>query len=296
MRLESILKVVPGSILAETVYSGGKTIFHRGRTLTQKDLSRLRSMGIRSIRIEGESKRKTTSAKHTIDDRTREEAVETVFEVLNDFENLNTRKLEKVKKTADNLVMDIVQIDDFRIQMHDLRTYDNYTYRHSVNVAVISTAIANQMHYSKSDLHLIATGALMHDIGKMKIPDSILNKEDKLTHNEMSTVTRHPIDGFDILSSKTQSDPVIWSIARHHHETMDGTGYPDGKKGRSIHPFARIVAVADIWDALRSNRPYKLGWSVERTLEFLNSSRMMKKLDMEARDVLTFLGNLKCEE
>ncbi len=285
MRQVPIGMIQPGSILASNVYNQGKIIFRKGQALSRKDIRVLRSFGIRTLPIEDEDEIQMRST-GMISEETRNQAVETVYDVLNDFEKLDPMKFERVRSSAGTIVDEILDIDDLRIPAHDLRTFDDYTYRHSVNVTAIATAIARIMDYDATDLRLLASGALMHDIGKMRIPEAILNKPSRLDDEERACIEQHPVWGFEMLSDSTKSDPLIWSIARQHHETLDGEGYPDKRWGSEIHPWARIVTVADLWDALRSDRPYKKGWSADKVLDFLNSPEIKPKLDPEVLRIM----------
>ncbi|MDP8207302.1 MAG: HD-GYP domain-containing protein [Candidatus Electryonea clarkiae] len=281
----SISAVTPGSALSSNLFKSGKTLFRKGHILSQRDIRHIREAGFRQVTIEDdsfESPRKSG----TISNETREHAVKTVETVFGDFENIDSRKFEKVKASAEMIVEEITGMDELAIHTHDLRTYDDYTYRHCVNVTAVSVAIGRLAEFSQADLRTLAAGALMHDIGKMKLSEAILNKEGKLDQDERQHVMEHPVLGFNLLSEKTQSSPIIWAIARQHHETLDGNGYPDGRTGDQIHPWAQIVCVADIWDALRSDRPYKKGWSPDKVLEHMNGSRVKYKFDPKALNIL----------
>ena len=111
-------------------------------------------------------------------------------------------------------------------------------------------------------------GALLHDIGKIGIPDQILHKPGKLTEEEWEIMKKHPEYAFDVLSSIDYLSPSL-DIPRYHHERWDGSGYPEGLEGEDIPLAARIFAVVDVWDALRSDRPYRKAWSDQKAREYL---------------------------
>lgn len=148
----------------------------------------------------------------------------------------------------------------------DLR--DKETEGHTQRVTELSLRLARAMGIANNDLVNIRRGALLHDIGKMGIPDRILLKPGPLTQEEWEIMRKHPTYAFELLSPIAYLRPAL-DIPYCHHEKWDGTGYPRGLKGEEIPPAARIFAVVDVWDALRSDRPYRKAWSEEQTLKFI---------------------------
>ena len=145
---------------------------------------------------------------------------------------------------------------------------DRYTHGHSTRVASISRQIAERAGLSEEECRKIYFSALLHDVGKIGVPDVIINKEGKLTDEEFEHIRQHPILGYQILSSIKQS-PELSVGAHYHHERYDGKGYPDGLKGEEIPETARIIAVADAYDAMTSTRSYRKELSGEKTKEEL---------------------------
>lgn len=160
---------------------------------------------------------------------------------------------------------------------------DEYTHQHVLRVQKYSVAIAKEMGFTGDELEAINTGALLHDIGKLGVPESVLLKPGKLTDEEFEQIKRHPSIGANILQPVDFPWPVI-PIVRHHHEKWDGTGYPDRLKGEEIPLNARIMAVADVYDALTSNRSYREAWSHERAVELIkkDAGRHFDPLVVEA--------------
>ncbi len=148
----------------------------------------------------------------------------------------------------------------------DLR--DHETEGHTRRVADLTEALAREMGASDGELIHIRRGALLHDIGKMGIPDSILLKPGKLNDEEWQTMRRHPLIAFELLSNIDFLKSAI-DIPYAHHEKWDGSGYPRGLQGDSIPEEARIFSVVDVWDALRSDRPYRARWSDEKALAYI---------------------------
>ncbi len=286
--------VQPGMVLGEGIFVNGRPKYRKGRKLTGRDIREIRSLGMSQVSIDMESM-EAFKRKGTITPETRERAVSKVQNVYEDFENLNPQAYQQIHTVGEEIVEDILNADELHMTAHELRSYDDYTYRHSVNVTAISVAIAHTMGLPKEDLKLLAAGGLLHDIGKMKIPEKILHKDGKLDQIEVNIVRNHPDWGLELLAEKTASRPVVWGVAHQHHEACDGSGYPEGRKGAKLHPWARVIMVADIWDALRSERPYKQGWSPEKTMAFLNGNEMKPKLDPEPLQALNTMIKLHDE-
>ncbi|HMV29591.1 MAG TPA: HD-GYP domain-containing protein, partial [Anaerolineales bacterium] len=150
----------------------------------------------------------------------------------------------------------------------DLR--DRETEGHTQRVTNLTVKLARQMGVPDADILHIRRGALLHDIGKMGIPDKILHKPDKLTAEEWAVMRQHTNYAYQMLTPITYLKPAL-DIPRCHHEKWDGTGYPDGLKGEQIPIAARIFAVVDVWDALTSDRSYRDAWTKEKAIEFIRS-------------------------
>lgn len=148
-----------------------------------------------------------------------------------------------------------------------LKNKDDYTYMHSVAVCALMMALGRQMQLSEEEVRKAGMAGLLHDIGKMAIPNEILNKPDKLTDSEFVTVKQHPQAGYDMLSRSKEMSAEVLDVCLHHHEKMNGTGYPFGFKGTEISLLARMGAVCDVYDAITSNRPYKRGWCPSESIK-----------------------------
>jgi len=141
-----------------------------------------------------------------------------------------------------------------------LKSKDDYTYMHSVAVCVLMVALARELGLNEEQIRQAGLAGLYHDVGKMAIPDEILNKPGALSDEEHIVMRKHAEFGHAILSRSKQIDDVCLDVCLHHHEKMDGTGYPHKMKGSEISIFAKMGAVCDVYDAITSNRPYKAGW------------------------------------
>lgn len=147
-----------------------------------------------------------------------------------------------------------------------LRDRDQYTYIHSVAVGTLMMGLSRQLGLSDEDIRVAGMAGLLHDIGKMRVAHEIVEKPGRLTPDELIEMRRHPALGYSTLLDLDDLDPRILDVCRHHHEKMDGTGYPDGLKGEQLSLFVRISAVCDVYDAVTSIRSYKRAWSPHEAL------------------------------
>ena len=148
----------------------------------------------------------------------------------------------------------------------DLR--DRETEGHSQRVTALTIQLAKQLGLGIEELAHIRRGALLHDIGKLGVPDAILHKTGKLTDEEWVSMRKHPQFAYDMLQNVEYLRPAL-EIPFCHHEKWDGTGYPRGLKGEAIPVPARLFAIVDVWDALRSDRPYRPAWAKEQALAYI---------------------------
>lgn len=143
-------------------------------------------------------------------------------------------------------------------KLHNMRQIDDSTYAHSLNVSMIARMFGMWMNYTEEDLDLLTLAGLLHDIGKCKIPIEIIQKRGKLTKQEFETIKQHPLLGYEILKNQPM-DERVKNAALMHHERCDGSGYPLGLSMDKIDDIAAIIAIADVYDAMTSNRSYRRG-------------------------------------
>jgi HD-GYP domain-containing protein (c-di-GMP phosphodiesterase class II) len=179
--------------------------------------------------------------------------------------------VESLAEVAASMVNDLLDCPEAALALEDLNAFDDYTHRHSVQVTVLGLLIARRQwkvdgwtdyrgrrRYDRVEdrLRKLGLGLLVHDVGKLAVPPEILNKPGRLTDEEMAVMRTHPTAGVELLRPANLS-PIALSIVRDHHERIDGSGYPDGLLGAQVQDFPRIAAVADVYDAVTSERVYK---------------------------------------
>lgn len=249
-----------GMVTAQSIFNEkGAPFLVRGTPLTDRYIYRLRQLSVPELHVTSLSSNfQLQPPPDIVEERTRVQAVDNVAETFREAEENGRFDMTRLEKCADFLVRDIMAKKKNLVQITDIRLHDSYTFSHSVNVAVLSTMLGDLCGYSKRKLQIITLGGLLHDIGKLAVPTPILNKSGSLTAGEFKIIRRHPSEGRKIL--KELNSPIasiLAIIAVQHHEHLDGSGYPYHVRGKSIHPYSRITAIADVYDALTSVRPYK---------------------------------------
>lgn len=272
----------PGMILAEDIHSSADYfIAGKGTVLTDRMITRLKFYSVEEISIfspDSSHKQKETPVfrskpVHTpsssyvgrIKASPEYRAFTTTFysSFVSYKEQVNDVVLKKAPLDTEELLASISKVfascknpNSLLDMMMSIRNLDDATYVHSMNVALICNLFAHWLKYSPEDSGILTLAGLLHDIGKMMIPPEILKKPGKLTEEEYQIIKSHPSLGYDILKNQ-KVDPRIATAALHHHERCNGTGYPDALTLKQIEPFAKIVAIADVYDALTANRVYR---------------------------------------
>lgn len=177
--------------------------------------------------------------------------------------------LERVKSNLVEALPDMVRNNDVLMRLNQLKKTDDYTFEHSMRVSILATMVGKWLGYSQEELLELSEAAMLYDIGKMNIPEEILKKPGPLSLEEMELIRKHPQMGYSILLKTEGSTQSMKYAALHHHERIDGSGYPLRLQGNQIHYFAKIIMVCDVFDALISDRPYKKKVSQTLALDYL---------------------------
>lgn len=199
---------------------------------------------------------------------------EAVISLFSEVRMGNAINLDEMVSLVAELNQSIKRNPSALISLSRLKDADNYTYLHSVAVCILMIALGRQLGLNESMLTQAGIAGLLHDIGKVFIPDEVLNKAGKLTDEEFNIVKMHPQKGWELLKKTSDVSDCVLDVCRHHHERIDGMGYPDKLSGEALTLFARMGAVCDVYDAITSNRCYKKGWepaeSIRKMAEWRN--------------------------
>jgi len=186
-------------------------------------------------------------------------SIRSIFDAIQGNSNLTTayQAVNEFESVLDQLIEAATQDVNGLIHINDLKSYDEYTYHHSLSVALLSVATGQALGLEHEKLKKLGRSAMLHDVGKQFIPSDILNNKGRLTEEQFNIMRDHPGKGALSLKLKSLGDPEIWSGVMFHHEKLNGTGYPRGLKNNEIPLFAKIIAVTDVYDAVTSYRSYR---------------------------------------
>ncbi len=268
MRLVSIDMLRPDMKIARDVYNQGALILPVGRVGVDRYASNLRNMGIEYVYVV-DDKSEGIEIPDAIAERTRTKCKRILQNTIQQFsitDKLETRELEDC---VNSVISEILKTPDVQVSLNDIASNDEYTYTHSVSTMVYALMIARKLNYSEQKLTVLGMGTLLHDIGKMLIDREVMFKEGALTKQEYEYVKMHSLYGYQALRRITVLPEQVRQIAYMHHERLDGSGYPQGLSGIELNEYIRIVSIADVYDALTTDRCYRKKWPANKAMDFL---------------------------
>lgn len=269
MRMLAIENVRPGMKLAKSIVTGkGEVLLTKGSVVVEQTINQLNNLGVFYLFVEDEQlgSNKLVDA---LSDNTRSKCLQYVCQVMDEAAQSKVSICDEVKEIIRNIIQEVISKPKYLLDLNDIRVMEDYTFSHSVNVAIISLILGKAKGYSYEELISLGTSAILHDIGKSRIPKEILDKPGSLTKEEFAKVKTHPNIGFEILKASSSTDEIVARVAKEHHEKYNGEGYPRGIKKGEVHEFSQIVAVADVYDALTSDRIYRKRFLPDKAFEMI---------------------------
>lgn len=250
-----VSELKPGMKLAKDVYlPDGRLLLLTGFAIKPRYLRKLELFEIPYVYISEESE---FTLEEISEEKVYSEAFCTIKSVLTAVRDGQDIDLPAVKETVNDIVQRVINNESVFMQLTGIRDIDNYTFLHSVDVCIYSVITGKNMGLPQEELTELGICAILHDIGKCKVPYEILMKPGKLTPDEFHLMKLHTIYGYEIITNTAGLNKHIANAACQHHERWDGTGYPLGLREYQIEKFARIITVADVYDALTADRVYK---------------------------------------
>jgi putative nucleotidyltransferase with HDIG domain len=292
MRGKVTKKVEVGEILGRTIFrEDGTILVTKGTALTKNMLKRLVEEGVMLIYIEDELSKGINPTNAVTDEQLLKGSVQMskVFSEIKESARLSSDQkdkrlryvydslhIETLSKFLDDIEQELFNNKEALYQVFNMFSVDMYTYKHSVDVAILAMLIGKELGYTSKDIKMLGFGGLLHDIGKSQIPVEVLNKKEKLTDEEWSMMQNHAELGYELIKDVLSLNGHIKQMVRYHHERNDGSGYPFALKDNELTEFIKIIIVADIFNAIASNRIYRKALTPEKIIEYIHQETIYR--------------------
>jgi HD-GYP domain-containing protein (c-di-GMP phosphodiesterase class II) len=262
------------TLASDLVLDRNRILLRRGVALTQSMISKIRQLGFQGVYIDDDISRDIMVADIISDElkyKAKKEIRSLFVSVEQNIQFKTSSHIDALGKVITGIVDELLYNRHVMVNIVDLRTYDDYTYSHSINVSVLAVVLGSVLGMDRKTLNDLAMGALIHDIGKVFIDKRIINKASKLTLDEFEEIKKHSLKGYTYLCSNSSIPENSKCGVLAHHEQFNGEGYPYGLAGEEINLFGRIICVADVYDALISDRPYRRAMLPSDAMEYIMS-------------------------
>lgn len=277
MHVMSTGSLQAGAKLGKPIYtSSGNVLLAAGKELSEAMIQRLVALGITEVYVQ-DPRTDDIEIRDAVSEETRNRAVKVVYESFSQMIEArkwkrtiaNPRLGREFRSAFEDILYDLQSNKQVMIQLSSIYSTDNYLYSHSVNVGIYSAALGMALGLGRDALIDLGIGAMLHDIGKTQIPFEILDKPGKLTDEEYAIMKTHSQIGYEMLKEHPDIPLLSAHCALQHHERLDGSGYPRQLKEDQIHLYGQIVGIADVYDALTTNRVYRKAFLPHEALEML---------------------------
>lgn len=260
----------PGSVLSGILFDEkGTMLWPARKPLTDGFIAKLNVKAIKTVYYIPPKWKKETDQPPMFSDESLEFAQAALDEMVTQIKFGKIPDLGAAKNTIEKLFTDLDKNPNGFLNLMVLRDYDSYTYTHSINVGLLSMFLTKSLGFNTYYVKEIGLGGFLHDIGKIKVPSKIVNKQGNLTEEEFRAMKNHPVYGFKIVKNDPTLSSYVKKVVLFHHEKWSGGGYPLGLKGEAIGNFAQIVSVCDVYDALTTERSYKKSYSINDALIYI---------------------------
>lgn len=273
MRFVPTMCLREGMVLGKSLYGKDNTLLlMEGSAVHNNYIHVIKDLGFQGVYIVDDLSRDIVITS-IISDELKYETINAVKNVyISTSEDDMKSAYENIRQTKEmvsNIVDELIENRNLIVNMIDLKCYNDYTYYHSVNVAVLSIVLGVALDLKRSQLYELGVGSLLHDIGKVFIDKDMIVKQGKLTENEYAIMKQHTKLGYDYLRDKFIIPQKSYVCSLQHHEKYDGTGYPYGLNGEKISLYGRIISITDVYDALTSDRPYRRAVLPSEAIEYI---------------------------
>jgi HD-GYP domain-containing protein (c-di-GMP phosphodiesterase class II) len=272
LRQIRLTDVRPGMTLARNIFNRkGHILLASGATLTQGYLHKLRRLKVKNLFIQDPSYDAVKIPEY-LPLEIQQRALSTLNTTMEKIYNKETFSTGAINSVASDIVEELILQPSVSIQLTGIATHDDYTLDHSLNCAIYTALLARSCDFTVPQIKEITCGALLHDVGKMKVDKEIINKPGRLTEKEYDIIKQHPHSGFNLLvKNRWELSCLVAHMAWQHHEKVDGTGYPRGLQGEEILNYSRLLTITDVYEAITGFRPYRKAMKLEEAYHIIHS-------------------------
>lgn len=269
MRFECTNRLEGDEILGKNILtSDGKMLLRAGVKLNSTYIKKLYELGVFYLYVEDNRLEDVLIE----DDRLSElkqTALKNMAIIVKNIYNCDMKSVKHSLNIVEDLVSYIIDTGDVNISLCDIKTHDNYTYVHCLDTCIMSAFLGLSLGFNESKLKELGVGAILHDVGKIKISNEIINKNGALTGEEFEEIKKHPTYGHEILKKNMNISNSVLRAVSEHHERFDGKGYPNRLAGNEISKFAKIISICDVYDAVSNDRSYRDRYSPSDAYELI---------------------------
>ncbi|NLW46385.1 MAG: HD-GYP domain-containing protein [Firmicutes bacterium] len=271
MERVAVDKLTTEMVLARSIYlPDGRILIRKNVGITASIIAKLKELRFSAAYVDTAP---NDEKNEPVSDLTRSDVIQSVARLDSAFRSGKGINFLGCKAPLQQMISEITENRNILINLIEIRSLNDSIYSHMVQVCIIAVRVAIQMGYDQSKLFELALGVLFHDIGMTRIASDIINRIGGLTSDEVIQIKKHPKTGYDLILQSQNLPATAGEIAFQHHERFNGDGYPRKLTGFNIHEYARIAAVADVFDAMTSEKPYRHAKTISETLYYLKSQK-----------------------
>lgn len=257
MRLEYIDRVNENEVLGKNIYTNdGLVLLRAGVKLKAQYIKKLHELGVYYIYVEDQRLEDID----VVDDKLnllKQETIKSLSSIIKNTGMLDKNNTKQCLAMLDELIDYVLELGDVNKSLYDIKTHDNYTFLHCIDTALMCTFLGLSCNMTKESIKEVTIGGLLHDLGKIKVPSTIINKNGPLTDEEFEEMKKHPIYGKELLKDNMNIPYSSIIGIEQHHEKVNGKGYPYGLTGDEISKYGKIICICDVYDAVSSDRSYR---------------------------------------
>lgn len=262
-----------GMVLARSIYQAdGRILVRKNATISTSIIARLKDLRFPSAYVASTA----DDINEPVSDLTRSDVIQSVARLDPAFRSGKDINFRSCKNPLEKMLFEVMENKDIPLDAVEIRSLNDSIYNHMVQVCIIAVRIGIQLGYDQLRLFELALGVLFHDIGMTRIASDVINRVGGLTNDELIQIRNHPKTGYDLIRQSRDLPGAVGDIAFQHHERYNGSGYPRKLSGSEIHEYARIAAVADVFDAMTAEKPYRPAKSISDALEYIKSQKRVE--------------------